>query len=94
MELYGNKFNLDECHRKLLWPVEDILSSSDLIISDCYSVFEERKGLSVNDIKNILIKEGISFNEQDLFEVLQILQSNFKRIVRDEFWIKIHNIDG
>lgn len=88
MELYGNKFNLDECHRKLLWPVEDILSSSDLIISDCYSVFEERKGLSVNDIKNILIKEGISFNEQDLFEVLQILQSNFKRIVRDEFWDK------
>lgn len=88
MELYGNKFNLDECHRKLLWPVEDILSSSDLIISDCYSVFEERKGLSVNDIKNILIKEGISFNGQDLFEVLQILQSNFKRIVRDEFWDK------
>ncbi len=88
MELYGDKFKLDENHRKLLWPVEDILSSSDLIISDCYSVFEERKGLSVNDIKNILIKEGISFNEQDLFEVLQILQSNFKRIVRDEFWDK------
>lgn len=88
MELYGNKFNLDECHRKLLWPVEDILSSSDLIVSDCYSVFEERKGLSVNDIKNVLIKDGISFNEQDLFEVLQILQSNFKRIVRDEFWDK------
>lgn len=88
MDLYRSKFDLLEEHRKLLWPVEDILSDESLKLDDWWRVFEERRGLTIDDIKDKLIQKDISFKDEDLFYVLQILLSNYKRIVRDDFWNK------
>lgn len=88
MEIYANKFNLSfEC-RKLFWPVEELLEDKSLLFDDYWRVFEKRKGLSFSTISKILREKGLEFNDNNLFLVLQILLSNYKRIVRNEYWNK------
>lgn len=46
------------------------------------------KGLSFEEISNKLKDKGITFKDNDLFFVLQILLSRCQRIVKDDFWYK------
>lgn len=88
MEIYESKFKLSRERDMLLWNVEMLLSDESLKLNDYFRVFEKRKGLSLNAISKMLRDNGLVFDDKNLNLVLQLLLSNYKRIVRNEYWHK------
>lgn len=88
MDIYASKFDLScECDM-LLWEIETLLSDKSLKLDEWWHVFEKRKGLSFSVISQMLKEKGLVFDEKNLNLALQVLLSNYKRIVRNEYWHK------
>jgi len=88
MDIYKPVFNFFPNYRTLLWEVESILGDETLKFNDWWRVFEKRRGLSFNAIKKKLKDKEIEFNDKELNLILQLLVSNYKMVVRNEYWSK------
>lgn len=88
MNIYESVLNISSECRNLLWEVEKILGDDSLKLDDWWRVFEKRRGLSINVISKMLRDRGLIFNDNDLNFVLQVLLSNYKTIIRNEYWHK------
>ena len=88
MEIFTSILDLSRKQKDLLWEVEYVLGAEELKFDDWWRVFEKRRGLSFKIISNKLREKGLEFNDKDLLFVLQVLLSNYKRVVRNEYWHK------